>query len=73
MARNPVEWVGRGKTDTINPNPGNFATKEKAKPANANVVTTGFGVESGFHPPVPASRFVRPGCRRNLARPGSGK
>jgi hypothetical protein len=61
MARNPVEWVGRGKTDTINPNPGNFATKEKAKPANANVVTTGFGVESGFHPPVPASPFREAG------------
>jgi hypothetical protein len=34
-------------THTINPNPENLSTKEKAKakPANANVVTTGFGVE----------------------------
>jgi predicted component of type VI protein secretion system len=31
---------------TITPNPENPSTKENAKPANADVVTTGFGVES---------------------------
>ena len=30
----------------INPNPENLSNNEKAKPANANAVTTGFGVES---------------------------
>jgi hypothetical protein len=33
-------------THTINPNPKNLSNKEKANPANAHVVTTGFGVES---------------------------
>jgi len=41
--------VGRGKTDSHDqpqPHTENLSNKEKAKPANANAVTTGFGVES---------------------------
>jgi hypothetical protein len=63
-------------THTINPNPNpenlssNGEAKANSKPANADEVTTGFGVESTglevanpkrvLYSRVPASRFVKP-------------
>jgi len=46
--RPPAKPAAAKPTDTINPNPENLSSKGKAtsKPANADEVTTGFGVES---------------------------